>query len=69
MLAAQLELSVADLAAARARLTALRGALVDAGDESELALVAVWLAWLETLAGDLAAAAVYADEALHYRPP
>ena len=39
---------------------------MDAGDESELALVAVWLAWLETLAGDLAAAAVYADEALDY---
>ena len=66
MLAAQLELGVGELAAARERLTALRGALVDAGDESELALVAVWLAWLETLAGDLAAAAAYADEALHY---
>jgi DNA-binding CsgD family transcriptional regulator len=65
ILAAQLELGDGRLADARERLTALRADRVDAGDESELALVDVWLAWLETLAGDLVAAAAYADEALH----
>jgi DNA-binding CsgD family transcriptional regulator len=66
ILTAQLELTVADLPAARRRLTVLRRTLVDAGDESELAMVAVWLAWLETLAGDLTAAAAHAEEALHF---
>ena len=65
ILAAQLELGDGRLADARERLTALRAERVDAGDESELALVDVWLAWLETLAGDLVAAAAHADKALH----
>ena len=63
MLAAQLKLGVGELSGARDKLLALRAILVDSGDESELALVVVWLAWLETLAGNLAAAAAYADEA------
>jgi DNA-binding CsgD family transcriptional regulator len=66
MLAAQLALAVGELADARERLTRLRSALVDSGDESELALVDLWLAWLETLAGDLAAASDYADEAARH---
>jgi DNA-binding CsgD family transcriptional regulator len=66
MLAAQLQLGVGELAGARERFSALHAALVDSGDESELALVVLWLAWLQTLAGDLAAAGTYADEAARH---
>lgn len=63
MLAAQIALALGDLVEARERLTALRAELVHVGDESELALIDVWLSWLETLAGNLAAAAGHADQA------
>jgi len=66
MLAAQLKLGVGELADAREGLTGLRATLVESGDESEVALVVLWLAWVETLAGDLAAAAAYADEAARH---
>jgi DNA-binding CsgD family transcriptional regulator len=67
MLAAQLELGIVPrLAVAREGFEALRTELVNSGDESELALVAVWRTWLELLAGDLIAAGAYADEALHH---
>jgi DNA-binding CsgD family transcriptional regulator len=63
-IAALLALYVGRLAEARERLTALRAALLDAGDESELAIVLSWLAWLETLSGASDAAASLADDAL-----
>ena len=63
MLAAQLKLGVGELTEARERLTALRTASVDSGHESELALVLSWLAWLETLAGNLDAAIAYVEDA------
>jgi len=63
MLAAQLKLGVGELTEARERLTALRAASVESGHESELALVLSWLAWLETLAGDLDAAIAYVEDA------
>ena len=66
LLAPQLRLGVGELGVAREGLTAIRAALVDAGEESELALVVLWLAWLETLAGDLAAAATLAEEAVRH---
>jgi hypothetical protein len=48
---------------AREDLTALRLAATDAGDESDLAYYLTWLAWLETMSGNLAAAASFAEEA------
>src|SRR5438477_178163 len=48
---------------AREKLTAIRQRAIDRGDESDLAFFLCWLAWLETLAGHLDAAQMYADEA------
>ena len=58
-----LKLHVGRLAEAREELTAQRAAAIDSGDESDLAYVLFWLAWLETLSGDLDAAAAYAEDA------
>ncbi len=48
---------------ARQRFTALHDEARDRGDESDLAFVSLWLSWLETRCGDLAAAEELADEA------
>jgi DNA-binding CsgD family transcriptional regulator len=48
---------------ARERWLAVRDAMIERGDESDLAFVAVWLSWLERRCGDFAAAVVWAEEA------
>jgi DNA-binding CsgD family transcriptional regulator len=47
---------------AHERLTAVRTAAADRGDESDLAFILLWLAWLETQLGRLAAAADLTEE-------
>ena len=49
---------------AREELTALRLAAVDSGDESDLAYLLTWIASLELIGGDLAAAERHVDEAV-----
>lgn len=49
---------------ARAQLTALRLAAIESGDESDLAYFLSWLTWLETLTGNFALAARYAEDAV-----
>ena len=51
---------------ARVRLTAVRARAAAAGDESDLAHILCWLAWVETLGGNLARACTIADEALEH---
>jgi DNA-binding CsgD family transcriptional regulator len=51
---------------ARDRLEAVRAQAGAAGDESDLAHILCWLAWVETLGGDLARACGIADEALEH---
>ena len=58
-----LKLYVGRLGESREEFTALRAAATDSGDESDLAYVLFWLAWLETLSGNLDAAAAYAEDA------
>ena len=65
-IAALLALYEGRLAEARERLTALRAALVDTGDEADLAYVLSWTTWLETLSGAFTAAESLADDALAY---
>lgn len=48
---------------ARERLLAVREAMIERGDESDLAFVCQWLCWLERRRGDFAAAAAWAEEA------
>ncbi|HVM15534.1 MAG TPA: AAA family ATPase [Egibacteraceae bacterium] len=48
---------------ARRRLTALRGAASEGGDESDLAFIVHWMSWLETRSGAFSSAAVLAEEA------
>jgi DNA-binding CsgD family transcriptional regulator len=62
-IAACLKLWVGRLAEARAELMALRLAAIDSGDESDLAYMLSWLTFVETLSGDLASAAHFAEEA------
>jgi DNA-binding CsgD family transcriptional regulator len=51
-------------AEAREELNAVRRALTERGDERDLASVLLWLSWLETRCGDLAAAEQIAEETL-----
>ena len=51
---------------ARARLSAVRTGAAAAGDESDLAHILCWLAWVETLGGSLARACEIANEALEH---
>ena len=62
-IAALLKLWVGRYDEARTELTALRLAATDSGDESDLAYLLTWLAALELVSGDLAAAESLADEA------
>jgi ATP/maltotriose-dependent transcriptional regulator MalT len=62
-IAAVLKLWIGRYDEARAELTALRLAATDSGDESDLAYLLTWLAALELVSGDLAAAEALADEA------
>ena len=48
---------------ARERLLAVRDAMVERGDESDLAFVCHWLCWLERRCGNFSAAAAWAEEA------
>ncbi len=48
---------------ASGRLLAVREAMIERGDESDLAFVAVWLSWLERRRGNLTAAAGWAQDA------
>jgi DNA-binding CsgD family transcriptional regulator len=48
---------------ARDKLKVVQQRAIDRADESDLAFILCWLAWLETLAGRLDAARAYADEA------
>ena len=57
-----LELYVGRFSEARARLRAVWTAAAERGDESDLAFVILWLAWLETRAGDFDAADELGDE-------
>ena len=66
-IAALLKLWVGRYDEARTELTALRLAATDSGDESDLAYLLTWLAALELVSGDLAAAESLADEAAHAR--
>ena len=50
-------------AEARAELTTLRDAAVESGDESDVAYILGWLAYLETVTGDPEAATAHADQA------
>jgi DNA-binding CsgD family transcriptional regulator len=63
-IAAVLKLWVGRYDEARAELTALRLQVSDSGDESDLAYLLTWLAALECVSGDFAAAEALADEAL-----
>lgn len=63
MIAALLSLYEGRVGEARAQLTVLRRAARDSGDESDLALVLVWLAWLETMSGAFAVASSLSEEA------
>jgi DNA-binding CsgD family transcriptional regulator len=60
--AAMLLLYVGRHAEARERLAAVRTAAGERGDESDLAFVLLWVSWLETRSGNLAAAAAAAEE-------
>jgi DNA-binding CsgD family transcriptional regulator len=62
-MSATLKLYVGRLPEAREELMALRATAIDSGDESDLAYVLFWLAWLETLSGDFEAAGSFAEEA------
>ncbi len=62
-IAALLLLYVGRHAEARERLTALWTAAGERGDESDLGFILLWLSWLETRSGNLAAAATIVDEA------
>lgn len=64
LIAAHLMLYEGRLEASRHLFTALRQRVLDRGEESDLPFLASYLAWAEVLAGDLTAAAGYADEAL-----
>jgi len=63
MIAALLTLYCGNLAEARARLTELRVAASDSGDESDLPFVLLWLAHLETLSGRFEDAGALTEEA------
>jgi DNA-binding CsgD family transcriptional regulator len=62
-MSATLKLYVGRLPEAREELMALRATAIDSGDESDLAYVLFWLAWLETLSGDFEAAGSFAEDA------
>jgi ATP/maltotriose-dependent transcriptional regulator MalT len=47
----------------RERLHAVWASAVERGDESDVAFIALWLSWLETRTGDLAAATVLVEQA------
>ena len=61
-IAALLLLYVGRHAEARDRFAAVRTAASERGDESDLAFVLLWVSWLETRSGNLAAAAAVAEE-------
>lgn len=62
-IAGSLMLHVGRLSDARECLTALRLRLAGSGDESDLAFILSWLAWLETLSGQFEVAAELVGEA------
>jgi DNA-binding CsgD family transcriptional regulator len=51
---------------AHERLSAVRNAAAERGDESDLAFIVLWLAWLETKRGNLAAAADLTEEMANF---
>ena len=63
LIAAFAKFSAGELDDARAQLAAVRLAWADASDESDVALLMAWQAWLETLAGNLDIALSGAEEA------
>lgn len=63
LIAALSKLFAGELDDARAQLAAVRLAWADASDESDVALLMAWQAWLETLAGNLDLALSSAEEA------
>jgi DNA-binding CsgD family transcriptional regulator len=61
--AALLLLYVGRHAEARTRLSDVRAVAAERGDESDAAFIALWQSWLETRAGDFAAATEFVEEA------
>jgi len=62
-ISAMLHLYVGRFAEARGLLVELRARTSEVGDESDLALLVFWLAWLETMNGNFDAALAFAEEA------